>query len=85
MAYEQKELTGALFKNEEKTDDTHADFNGSAKIGGKEYWLNAWVNVYEKEGQKRKYYKLSFKPKQAQSAATPAKTGFDTMDDDIPF
>ena len=88
MAYEQKELNGALFKNDEKKEETHADFNGSAKIGGIEYWVNAWAKVYEKEGVKRKYYSLAFKPKvAAQQVKAPAKpTGaFDEMDDDIPF
>ena len=87
MAFEQNELTGALFKNYEKTHDTHADFNGQAKIDGKEYWINCWVNVYEKDGQKRKFFKLGFKPKQAaQQVAAPPKSGaFDSMDDDIPF
>ena len=86
MAFEQKELTGALFKNDDKTDETHPDFNGQAKIEGKEYYLSAWTNTYDKEGVKRKYYKLSFKPKAAQVKA-PAKAAkaFDEMDDDIPF
>lgn len=88
MAYETKELSGSMFKNDEKVEETHADFNGSAKIGGQDYWVNAWVKTYEKDGQKRKYFSLSFKPKKP--AATPQKPkagagAFDDMDDSIPF
>ena len=82
MAYEMKEATGSLFKNDEKTDETHADFNGSCLIGGAEYWINAWVNTYTKDGAQRKYFKLSFRPKAAQPAKP--KTAH-TMDDDIPW
>jgi len=88
MAYEMKELAGSLFKNDQKEDETHADFNGSAKIGGVEYWVNAWVKSYEKDGTKRKYFSLSFRPKQKPSEVkAPAKPvgKLDEMDDDIPW
>lgn len=92
MAYETKELSGSMFKNDEKVEETHADFNGSAKIGGVDYWVNAWTKVYEKDGQKRKYFSLSFKPKKpAASKPAPAKPApkgadaFDDMEDSIPF
>ena len=84
MAFETKELTGALFKNDQKEDETHADFNGSAKIGGIEYWVNAWTKTYEKDGVKRKYFSLSFRPKAIQVKA-PAKPAVDDMADDIPW
>lgn len=85
MAYEVRELTGSLFKNDSKEEETHADFNGSAKIGGIEYWVNAWIKTYEKEGTKRKYYSLSFKPKNPLQLTEKGKKSFADMDDDIPF
>ena len=84
MAYETKELSGALFKNDQKEDEAHADFNGTAKISGVEYWVNAWTKTYEKDGTKRKYFSLSFRPKAAQ-VKTPAKPAVADMDDDIPW
>ena len=40
---------------------THADYNGSGLIDGKEYWLNLWINS-TRDGKKR--LNLKFKPKQ---------------------
>jgi len=84
MAYETKELTGALFKNDQKEDETHADFNGSAKIGGVEYWVNAWTKTYKKDGVERKYFSLSFRPKIGQ-VKSPVKPAVADMDSDIPW
>jgi hypothetical protein len=42
MAYEKKDLTGALFINGRKEKDTHPDKQGWIMIDGQEYWLNGW-------------------------------------------
>lgn len=42
MAYELKEGQGSVFPNDRKESDSHADWRGSIKIDGKEYWLNGW-------------------------------------------
>ena len=68
---------GALFKNNDKTDDKHADYRGELNVAGAEYWLNAWLNV-SKTGNK--YMALRLKPKE--EAANKAKPEFD---DEIPF
>ncbi len=59
MAYEQKEGTGSLFKNEKREKDTHPHAKGSALIDGVEYWVSAWT----KEGAKGRYQSLAFKRK----------------------
>ena len=45
MAYEVRDNTGTLFKNDRKELDTHPDYNGKALISGVEYWISAWIKV----------------------------------------
>jgi len=61
MAYEQKDNSGSLFKNDRKEKDTHPDMQGSALIDGVDYWVSGWTN--RPEGKKA-YISLSFKPKE---------------------
>lgn len=60
--YQHKPDSGSVFPNDRKTEDTHADFTGSAMIGGKEYWVNVW-NRESQDGSKE-YLGLSFKLKE---------------------
>ncbi len=90
MAYEMKDFTGSLFKNEDKLSDTHADYTGSIMVAGVEYWLNSWLKV-SKNG--KKFLSLSVKPKVQRNEATAkvdkaheAKGGGGFVDDEqIPF
>ena len=83
---------GALYKNDRKEQETHADYNGKINIEGVEYWLNAWIKESKEDG--RKFFSLSVKPKQQQNASqgksVPAKPKYegrkqDDNGDDIPF
>lgn len=58
MAYEMRELSGSLFKNERKSKETHADYQGRCLIDGVEYYMNAWL----KDGSKGKWMSFAFKP-----------------------
>jgi uncharacterized protein (DUF736 family) len=84
MAYEMKDNSGSLFKNERKETDSHPDYKGSALIGGVEHWLDAWINT-AKDGSK--YMSLKMKPKDAQQSGSYAKQEPADLDDssDIPF
>lgn len=42
MAYEMKELSGALFNNDNKEREAQPDFTGNVKIGGKVWRLAGW-------------------------------------------
>ena len=85
MAYEQKDNSGSLFKNDKKASDSHPNAKGSAKIGGVEYWVSAWT---KKDKNGNPWQSLSFQEKDASAVkappATPARgSSFD--DGDCPF
>ncbi len=64
MAYEKKDNSGSLFRNDRKEKDSHPDYNGSIIVAGVEYWLNAWL----KDGKNGKFFSMSMKPKQERAA-----------------
>lgn len=84
MAYEQKDGQGSLFKNEDKQAETHSDYQGSIRINGQDYWLNAWLKT-SKNG--KRFMSLSAKPKLARNTpgAVAHKEPEPEFDDNIPF
>lgn len=75
--------SGALFRNDRKTQDNHPTHTGSINVDGKDYWLSAWV----KDGKSGKFFSLSVKAKDAQpqqAKSQPAQQD-DAFDQDIPF
>ena len=64
--YEQKDNEGVAFKSARKSEDWHADWNGSAMIEGTEYWVNMYDNV-SKNG--KDYRKFTLKPKNGAGAS----------------
>lgn len=54
--------SGALFKNDKKREGkSDADYQGQITIGGKEYWVNGWVNT--SANGNTKYISLKVKEK----------------------
>jgi len=80
MAYEMKEMSGSLFVNSKKEKDTHPDRNGTALIGGVEYWVSGWIKE-TKSGDK--WLSLAFKPKEEAPSKLPSFSKGD--EDGIPF
>lgn len=83
MAYEQRDNSGTLGRNDRKTQPNHPDHKGKCMVDGVEYWVSAWI----KAGPTGKFFSLSFTPKDAPPAAQPASRGVQSSisDDDIPF
>lgn len=88
MAFEQRDNTGSLFKNEgDKKKERGPDYSGTCMVGGVEYYFDGWIKAAETG---RKWMSFSFKPK-GQAPQKPAKApakpqgGFSDMDSDIPF
>lgn len=88
MAYEMKDNSGSLFKNDKREKDTHPNVRGSARIDGVDYWVDAWTNTTNAGD---KYQSLKFKRKDQASPRTDQQpqqfqsaSQFDD-DSDVPF
>jgi hypothetical protein len=83
---QQRENSGALFREQNRTNDRAPEYTGPAMIGGVEYRVAAWV----KDGGKGKFFSLSFEVKGEKPAVKPSG-GYDPgdagggLDDEIPF
>ncbi|KPK13980.1 MAG: hypothetical protein AMJ56_00605 [Anaerolineae bacterium SG8_19] len=85
MAYEVRDLSGSIFKNRNKQNEKSADMTGSARIFGRDVWVNAWVKT-DKNGEK--WISMSFrekeqKPEYDQREERPAPAAKDNSD--FPF
>jgi hypothetical protein len=89
MAYEPKEGSGALFKNDKGDNPNRPDYRGDIMLGGVLYEVSGWIKPKPSNPQE-KFMSLSGKPKQAALAPAPkpqpkASAGFDDIDMDVPF
>lgn len=89
--------SGILSRNDRREKDTHPEYTGQINVDGVDYWLNGWVK--ERKDGSGKFFSLSVRPKDAQRVPAPrppaqrpapapaprASSGFDDMDDDLPF
>lgn len=75
--------SGALFKNDRKTKDTHPDFTGSGDIHGIDTWISGWTKEGKNGG--KKFISLTFKAKDAVTGEIKTSTVNVPLDDDVPF
>lgn len=65
MAYQPKDGSGALFKNDKGDNPARPDYRGDVMVGGVLYELSAWIKPLPSDAGK-KFMSLSAKPKEAQ-------------------
>ena len=88
MAYEQRDNSGSLFKNDRKEKENHPDYKGACMVGGVEMWMSAWLKT---GANGTKFMSFSFQPKDQQQPATqqppaPQAPHIEPMlDDSLPF
>lgn len=81
MAFEQKDNSGALFKNAKKEKETHPDYQGECVVNGQKLRIAAWLKTSSKG---TRYMSLAFSEPQERPQTKP-KGKFDDMEDDIPW
>ncbi len=89
MAFSQNDNSGALFKNDKKQEgDNRPNYRGSAKVGGDEVWVSAWL---KKDRNGNMFMSLAFEEKGNRTQApnrTEAQASYDPApdpDDEMPF
>ena len=80
MAFEHKDNSGSIFRNDKRDNDRQPTHQGSCKINNQEFWISAWVNE-TKAGAK--YFSLKFQPKEGEFVRSSDKP--QDFDDDVPF
>lgn len=79
-----KDNSGTLFKNSNKTSDKHPDYTGTINVNGKEFRLAAWEN--ESKDKKTKFLKISvsdpdnFAKNKNQNSSQPVKNDSQNSD-----
>ncbi len=79
MAYEQKDNSASLFKNDKGGNDKRPDYRGNGMVNGKLVKLAAWVQTAQKSGEK--YLAIKFEEPQAAPATSspnPVDNGEET-------
>lgn len=81
MAFEMKENTGSLFKNDKKESENHPDYTGQALINGVPMWISAWI---KETGEGKKFFSFSFREKTAKPQEVN-KSGPFKPEEKLPF
>jgi hypothetical protein len=77
--FQQKELSGVLFKNSYKEKPNQPDYSGECLIDGETYKIAGWA---KKSAAGNPYMSLAFSVKEEQR---PTPDGKVDLDDDLPF
>tara|TARA_B110000902_G_scaffold175025_1_gene198683 strand:- start:303 stop:617 length:315 start_codon:yes stop_codon:yes gene_type:complete len=75
MAFEQRELSGTLFRNDYKKSPNQPDYRGTSKVGGIEYEMSAWV---KKAKNGNDFFSIAFQEKDERESSAPAPKSIST-------
>ena len=80
----EKQNKGAIFKNENKSNEKHPDYRGKINWGGTEIEVSMWVNK-SKEG--KSYFSVSLQEpyKKMENSSDKMRNAPSQIDDDLPF
>ena len=82
MAFEQRDMSGAFFKNDKKGNEKAPVYKGKINIEGKEYPLAGWV----KEGKNGKFLALKVeKPYKKEEQVQKHNQVVNNVADSLPF
>ena len=79
---ETKNNTGAIFKNDKKTAETHPDYKGKVTVNGKEMEVALWLKTSQAG---MKYFSATFQEPYVKPVLTEIPLKVDDSDDDLPF
>jgi hypothetical protein len=81
MAYEHKDMTGAMFRNNKNGNEKRPDYRGNAMIAGVLYETASWV----KEGKNGKFLSTVYSiPKPKSDAPSPANSSLAPWEESKP-
>ena len=92
MAYQPKDGSGSLFKNDKGENPARPDYRGDIMLGGVLYEVSGWIKP-KTSNPSEKFLSLAGKPKEQQQAQQPvarqavrqAPAAAPEFDDDMPF
>lgn len=82
MAYEQKDNSGAIFKNDKKGNDKAPDYRGKIMVDGKEKEIALWV---KKSNSGISYFSVALKEPYNQAQPESKSSVNNDIKDDLPF
>jgi len=87
MGFEQRDNSGAAWKNRRRTRDNQPNYTGSAMIDGKEYYVSCWIKPDRSRNADDgdKFISFSVTPKEEQRDTGRGSSRDEIDDGDIPF
>jgi uncharacterized protein (DUF736 family) len=79
---ETKNNSGAIFKNDKKTAETHPDYKGKVNVNGADMEVALWLKTSQAG---MKYFSATFQEPYVKPVLTEIPLKVDDSDDDLPF